>query len=197
MRGNIALSMFGFVAAFGIILVNVTDPYAGAVAQPYYQAPIVVQAGDPQIIEAVRADAAGFERDAFTVTEAPKPEPVAPTTSSGSGGSYTPSSAGVPDPGTAKAIAYEKVMARGWGSGEYDCLVSLWQKESSWRVNALNSGSGAYGIPQSLPGNKMASAGADWETNPATQIEWGLGYITGRYGSPCGAWASSVERGWY
>ncbi len=200
LRGNIALSLFGFVAAFGIILVNVTDPYAGAVAQPYYQAPIVVSAGDPQVIDSVQADAVAFERDDFTVTEAPKPQPVATTSTSnsgGGGGSYTASAAAVPDPGTAQAIAYEKVMARGWGSGEYDCLVSLWNRESGWRVNALNSSSGAYGIPQSLPGSKMASAGADWETNPATQIEWGLGYITSRYGSPCGAWASSESRGWY
>ena len=65
-----------------------------------------------------------------------------------------------------------------------------------WRVNAANS-SGAYGIPQALPGSKMASAGADWQTNPATQIAWGLGYIAGRYGTPCGAWDHSESNGWY
>ena len=102
-----------------------------------------------------------------------------------------------PDPGTAQAIAYEMVLARGWGDGEFACLVALWNRESGWRVNAYNAGSGAYGIPQSLPGNKMASAGADWETNPATQISWGLGYIGARYGSPCGAWDHSENVGWY
>jgi SLT domain-containing protein len=71
----------------------------------------------------------------------------------------------------------------GWGDDQFACLVSLWNKESGWRVNAANS-SGAYGIPQALPGSKMASAGADWETNPATQIAWGMGYIAGRYGTP-------------
>lgn len=192
-HGNLALSLFGFLAAFAFILVNVTDPYAGAVASPYYHAP-----SDP-IAPQVLASAGAYEdatitRDEFTVTEKPKvvvPPPVA-TTSEG----WAPPAAAVPDPGSAQAIAAEKVAARGWGSGEFDCLVALWNRESGWRVNAYNP-SGAYGIPQALPGSKMASAGADWETNPATQIEWGLGYVSSRYGSPCGAWQSSEDRGWY
>jgi hypothetical protein len=105
--------------------------------------------------------------------------------------------AGRPDPGTAKAIAAEMVAARGWSTGEYDCLVALWNKESGWNVYAYNASSGAYGIPQALPGSKMATAGADWQTNPATQITWGLGYIQARYGTPCGAWAHSQSVGWY
>ena len=89
-------------------------------------------------------------------------------------------------------------MARyGWGSAQYDCLVWLWTRESSWRADAYNASSGAYGIPQSLPGSKMAAAGADWRTNAATQIEWGLSYIAGRYGAPCGAWAHSEAYNWY
>lgn len=104
---------------------------------------------------------------------------------------------GKPDPGTAKAIAYEMVLARGWDDAQYACLVSLWERESHWNVNAHNARSGAHGIPQALPGSKMASVGADWETNPATQITWGLGYIAGRYVDPCGAWTSSEQRGWY
>ena len=83
-----------------------------------------------------------------------------------------------------------------WGDDQFACLLSLWNRESGWRVNAANS-SGAYGIPQALPGSKMASAGADWQTNPATQIAWGLGYIAGRYGTPCGAWDHSESNGWY
>ncbi len=105
--------------------------------------------------------------------------------------------AGVPNPGTAQAIARSMLSARGWGNDQYSCLVSLWNKESHWNVSAHNVGSGAYGIPQALPGSKMASAGADWKTNPATQISWGLGYISARYQTPCGAWASSQARGWY
>ena len=72
----------------------------------------------------------------------------------------------------------------GWGQGQFGCLDSLWMKESGWSTSASNGSSGAYGIPQSLPGSKMSSAGPDWQTNPATQIKWGLGYIKERYGSP-------------
>ncbi|TFC38792.1 lytic transglycosylase domain-containing protein [Cryobacterium sp. TMT2-14] len=85
----------------------------------------------------------------------------------------------------------------GWGADQLGCLVSLWNKESGWNVNAYNASSGATGIPQALPGSKMASAGADWATNPATQISWGLNYIAERYGDPCGAWYKSVASGWY
>ena len=105
--------------------------------------------------------------------------------------------AGTPDPGTAQAIAAEMVAARGWGPAEFDCLVALWNKESGWNVYAMNRSSGAYGIPQSLPGNKMASAGPDWATNPATQITWGLNYIRDVYGTPCAAWGHSESHNWY
>jgi len=93
-----------------------------------------------------------------------------------------------PDPGSAKAIAKQLLAARGWGSDQYDCLVQMWNRESGWRVNAAN-GSGAYGIPQALPGSKMASAGPNWQTDATTQITWGLGYIAARYSTPCGAWS--------
>ncbi|GEP38021.1 hypothetical protein NPS01_16840 [Nocardioides psychrotolerans] len=85
----------------------------------------------------------------------------------------------------------------GFSSDQFGCLDSLWTRESGWNVYADNPSSSAYGIPQSLPGSKMASAGADWATNPVTQIQWGLGYIDDRYGSPCGAWAHSESVGWY
>jgi heat shock protein HslJ len=77
----------------------------------------------------------------------------------------------------------------GFGLDQMPCLEKLWTKESGWNHLAKNGGSGAYGIPQSLPGNKMAKFGSDWQTNPATQIRWGLDYIRGRYKTPCGAWA--------
>lgn len=86
---------------------------------------------------------------------------------------------------------------RNWGDSEFSCLDSLWTKESGWRWNADNPVSDAYGIPQSLPGSKMASAGSDWATNPVTQIKWGLGYIANRYGTPCAAWAQSRAVNWY
>lgn len=106
-------------------------------------------------------------------------------------------SASTPEAGEAMAIAFTMVTDLGWSATEYDCLVALWNKESRWNVYAENASSGAYGIPQALPGNKMASAGDDWQTNPATQITWGLGYIAARYETPCGAWAHSQRVGWY
>jgi uncharacterized protein YabE (DUF348 family) len=98
--------------------------------------------------------------------------------------------------GAAQQIAAGMVAARGWGGDQFSCLVSLWSKESGWRTDAANS-SGAYGIPQALPGSKMASAGPDWQTSAATQISWGLGYIAGVYGTPCSAWAHSQAYNWY
>ena len=94
-------------------------------------------------------------------------------------------------------IARALLSEFGFSSSEFGCLDSLWTRESNWRVNADNPSSSAYGIPQALPGSKMSSAGADWATNPATQIRWGLGYIKDRYGSPCGAWGHSESHNWY
>jgi hypothetical protein len=87
----------------------------------------------------------------------------------------------------------------GWGGGNWPALKALWMGESGWRYNALNKSSGAYGIPQSLPASKMASAGSDWRTNPATQIKWGLSYIKSRYGSPMAAYSAWLRRSphWY
>lgn len=95
-----------------------------------------------------------------------------------------------------KAIARTMVAGKGWGRAHYACLERLWARESGWNHRAGN-GSGAYGIPQALPGHKMASAGRDWRTNPRTQIKWGLSYIKQRYGSPCAAWSHFQSRGWY
>ena len=96
--------------------------------------------------------------------------------------------------GIAAQIAQQKY---GWDSGQFSCLNSLWEKESGWNYRASNPSSGAYGIPQALPGSKMSSFGSDWQTNPATQIKWGLDYIDDRYGSPCGAWSTAQSQGWY
>jgi Transglycosylase SLT domain len=115
------------------------------------------------------------------------------------GGGFSPADfppGSAPDPGSNKALGKQMAEARGWGD-EWGCLEKLWDKESHWNERAMNRYSGAYGIPQSLPGSKMASAGSDWQTNPETQIKWGLSYIAGRYKSPCGAWAHSQSTGWY
>ncbi|MDH2424147.1 hypothetical protein [Sphaerisporangium sp. TRM90804] len=96
-----------------------------------------------------------------------------------------------------KAIAFRMVAQRSWPTSQFRCLDSLWTRESNWNHRAQNPSSGAYGIPQALPGHKMVGVGSDWRVNPATQIRWGLKYIRGRYGSPCGAWGFFRSHNWY
>jgi phage-related protein len=111
---------------------------------------------------------------------------------------YTPSKAakGGTSPAAAKATAKAMLQGYGW-SGHWPALEALWTRESGWRWNADNPSSDAYGIPQALPGSKMASAGKDWRTNPGTQIKWGLGYIKGRYGNPSSANNFQKANNWY
>jgi hypothetical protein len=100
-------------------------------------------------------------------------------------------------PDGARAYAAQLASEKyGWGDDQFSCLSSLWQKESSWNYQAYNP-SGATGIPQSLPGDKMATFGDDWATNAATQIAWGLDYISRGYGTPCSAWGHSQATNWY
>ncbi|MGI5204114.1 lytic transglycosylase domain-containing protein [Spirillospora sp. CA-108201] len=122
-------------------------------------------------------------------TKTPEKKPTG-----GTGGGPT----GDPVPaGEAQTIAKRLLPSyRFSGTGQFGCLVNLWNKESHWNAHAANP-SGAYGIPQALPGSKMASAGPDWQNNATTQIKWGLGYIKNRYGTPCGAWSHSQSVGWY
>jgi uncharacterized protein YabE (DUF348 family) len=116
-----------------------------------------------------------------------------PTTRAEKVGTRTP---GVVPVNEAQAIAKQLAAARGWGDDQFACLVQMWDRESGWRTNAYNP-SGAYGIPQALPGSKMSTAGPNWQTDAATQITWGLGYIAGRYGDPCGAWSFWQAHNWY
>jgi hypothetical protein len=96
-----------------------------------------------------------------------------------------------------RTIAKAMLAGYGFGADQFSCLDSIYVNESGWDVHADNPSSSAYGIPQALPGSKMASAGADWEDDAATQIRWGLGYIKDRYGSPCSAWSFKQGHGWY
>ena len=209
-RRRHVLPLLGFCASFAFVSASLVNPLSGAQAATTTTggAAALVAPGQSFTVDSA-VTAATASRDAYEITQYVPPAPVVtetpepePTATKGAEAKAAPKSsaapvAGTPDPGSAKAIAAEIVAQRGWGAGEYDCLVSLWQKESGWNTFAANRSSGAYGIPQALPGSKMASAGADWQTNPATQITWGLGYITGRYGTPCGAWAHSQAKNWY
>jgi hypothetical protein len=134
------------------------------------------------LLAARRAEAARAAQPAAVTQQAAVQQPAAPAVSSPSG--------------SPEAIAQQLLAQFGW-SGQFACLYSLWQRESGWNMYAENPSSGAYGIPQALPGSKMASAGSDWASNAATQIRWGLSYIKSVYGSPCGAWSHEEGYGWY
>jgi uncharacterized protein YabE (DUF348 family) len=101
------------------------------------------------------------------------------------------------NPTEAQALGHQMMLDYGFGEDQWPCLYNLWMRESGWRTTAGNVSSGAYGIPQALPASKMATVGPDYLTNAATQITWGLGYVKGRYGTPCGAWSSFQAKGWY
>ncbi|WP_254811802.1 transglycosylase SLT domain-containing protein [Streptomyces cavourensis] len=95
-------------------------------------------------------------------------------------------------------VAQVKAMARQMvPADQFQCFSNIVNHESTWNYRAVNPSSGAYGLMQALPGHKMSSAGADWQTNPATQIKWGLSYMDSRYGSPCGAWSFWQANNWY
>jgi hypothetical protein len=175
-RKSSILSALAIVSVAGFVAVPLAGPSSVTASAAWSQ---------PGEIETVNllvtGDAGTLVREDFSVA----------------GGWRTAPAAGRPDPGSAQAIALDQVLSRGWDTEQYGCLYALWAKESGWNHFAMNKSSGAYGIPQSLPGEKMASAGADWATNPATQIRWGLGYIEARYGTPCSAWGHSQQKNWY
>lgn len=180
MRAAWSLPVFATFVTFAFLSATLAPPTGNS---PAYGVVTPASSGGTQSMTIGGEYSNGATRDGFTVTEK-RAQAVAPA-------------AGAPDPGTAQAIAYQMLKSMGLGDAEYSCLVALWDRESHWNVYSSNSSSGAYGIPQALPGDKMASAGADWATNPATQITWGLGYIADRYSTPCGAWAHSESVGWY
>jgi hypothetical protein len=124
----------------------------------------------------------------------PKPAPVRHYARQATVTSVT--STGAAPSGTPQEVARGLLGAQGQDSQFY-CLDALWDRESGWNVYASNPGTGAYGIPQALPGSKMASAGLDWAGDAETQIQWGLGYIDATYGSPCAAWGHEEATGWY
>lgn len=189
------LSIVSALAVMGLVLAAVIAPQGIASASP------VAGSGEPTASSAnqeldslVLAQIAADQRDSFG-GEA-KPVAAAPIIAPAAKSSV-PRASAPSDPASAQGIGYQMMLARGWGDDQWGCLLSLWNKESHWNVYAGNPSSGAYGIPQAVPGSKMAAAGPNWESDPATQIAWGLSYIAGRYGNPCGAWAHSQANNWY
>jgi hypothetical protein len=169
------------------------------------------QSSQVTALENERATIIAMNDAAETLTVASKPAQADPTqilaaqqaaadASDGSGIQTGTGITGSPppaDPSAAEVIGEDELVDFGFSeSTQWPCLYDLWQQESGWNVTAENP-SGAYGIPQALPGSKMASAGPDWETNATTQIKWGLGYIKDIYGTPCGAWDHEEADGYY
>jgi hypothetical protein len=138
---------------------------------------------------------------AKAAADAKKEESTSASSGSGSGSGSASYSGPIPTSCNSysgnHAIGCALMLDAGFKIDQFPCLDKLWNRESGWNERASNAGSGAYGIPQALPGSKMASIASDWESNPATQIKWGLGYIEGRYSTPCGAWSHSESTGWY
>ena len=192
-------------------LFRVVNRYVGNLAPmpgvfPDYRAPIVRIGAEGRELATARwgmpssskalMDATKKRAEKLQAKGKPIPTPTPTKSKTPSGGSGGPSGDPVPA-GEAQQIAKGLLPSYGMsGSGQFGCLVNLWNKESHWNTHAANP-SGAYGIPQALPGSKMASAGPDWQNNATTQIKWGLGYIKDRYSTPCGAWAHSQSSGWY
>ena len=140
----------------------------------------------------VKGSAAKAASDKASAAKAPARSATAPTRVRAAAARQPSEPSGSP-----QHVAEQMLDRFGWSSGQFSCLEPLWEHESGWNVTAENPSSGAYGIPQALSGSLMSSSGPDWQTNAATQIRWGLTYIRGRYGSPCGAWAHEEADNWY
>jgi hypothetical protein len=210
-RSGIAASACGLavllvaVVAITAKLMSPAGSGANSLAQAIDNLP---RSGSVVLLEQERQNLIVMDAAASALTIASKPAMVNPAqviasqsaaaaaanSSSSSGGVSAPP----PDPGAAQSIGYSMLPAFGFSqSTQWSCLLDLWNQESGWIYDALNPVSGAYGIPQALPAYKMAGAGADWQTDPTTQIRWGLGYISQTYGTPCNAWAHEESYGWY
>ncbi len=189
------LATGGVVAAAGAVAVPAIAAASGHSAKPAHRQHLTTLAWG-----AGRSSAVDWQLTSAALLAKPKPRPVVTVVAARPRpvpARATRSMTRQPLTGSPQQIAQAMLLNRGWGEGQWSCLDSLWQRESGWNIYASNSGSGAYGIPQALPGSKMAQFGSDWATNPVTQIEWGLSYISSRYGTPCGAWAHSSAYGYY
>jgi len=187
-------------AARAAALVATADATATAATASQSPAPLVLSASPRPTATATALTRPASPRPTATATALTRPAVPRPTATATAPARPAPRpTAAATAParsGSPQQIAEAMLGSFGWSSGQFACLDPLWARESGWRVTAENP-SGAYGIPQALPGSKMASAGPDWQTSAATQIEWGLGYIKGIYGSPCAAWDHEQATGWY
>ena len=181
-------------------LESITNTKAVALLQQEHQQMIVMSTASRTLTVVAKpkiaTPASAVSSASKTVSRSSSSSSSSGSSSSSTTGNTAPPPVAAPNPGTAQSIAYNMLASFGFSTSQFSCLQSLWQRESGWSYDAENP-SGAYGIPQSLPASKMASAGSDYLTNPATQIKWGLGYIKDVYGTPCSAWNFELANGYY
>lgn len=179
-------NLIAFSFAAGYVLVTVIDPYGGALTSAYaYNQTYSNTSGSDQIYGFESQQKISFKRGGWDIVTGDEAAAI------------FVANAEEPETGSIKEFAFGLVSDYSWGRDQYSCLVALWERESNWRWDAINRNSGAYGIPQALPGLKMSEMGADWLTNAETQVRWGVNYIKHRYGAPCGAMAHSNKFNWY
>jgi hypothetical protein len=212
-RTGIALPAAGLAVLLVVVVwgaAKVMDPQGTGASSLFESIDGLGHSGSVALLEQERQTLIEMSAAAKTLTVAAKPAMANPeqilasqdsSTSSSSmttGGTGVATTAPPSNPTAAQATAKAMLASFGFSATtQWPCLYDLWERESTWNVYAENPVSGAYGIPQSLPGDKMASAGADWQTDATTQIKWGLGYIKTVYGTPCGAWQNEVNYGYY
>ncbi len=187
-----AIAAITGVTLAGYMVLRAHQPGAGAVIAAVLPGSRALAVLEEQRQQMIVMDAAAHTMHVVSV-----PKVAAMPDTAAGGGSAGVITVAAPNPGTAQSTAWSLMSSFGFSpSTQFSCLNNIWTRESGWRWNAANA-SGAYGIPQALPGAKMASAGADWQTDPTTQIKWGLGYIKATYGTPCSAWSFWQANGWY
>jgi hypothetical protein len=210
-RSGIALPAAGLAVLLVVVVwgaAKVMDPQGTGASSLFESIDGLGHSGSVALLVQERQTLIEMTAAAKTLSVASKPAMTDPdqiianssTSDSGetTGGTSVATTAPPSDPTAAQATAKSMLASFGFSeSTQWPCLYDIWEQESTWNVYAENPVSGAYGIPQSLPGDKMASAGPDWQTNAATQISWGLGYIKSVYGTPCAAWQNEVDRGFY
>jgi hypothetical protein len=212
-RTGIALPAAGLALLLVVVVwgaAKVMDPQGTGASSLFESIDGLGHSGSVALLVQERQTLIEMTAAAKTLTVAAKPAMANPqqilalqnsSTSSSSmttGGTGVATTAPPSNPTAAQATAKAMLASFGFSATtQWPCLYDLWERESTWNVYAENPVSGAYGIPQSLPGDKMATAGADWQTDATTQIKWGLGYIKTVYGTPCGAWQNEVNYGYY
>jgi hypothetical protein len=207
-RTGLQVLAFGVAASF-VALFAMEPHLVGANASEAYAPQIEVSAASAQALDYTGGSALAVARDNYIITDPPPPPPPAPepvkvavsapaAESSGGGGGGCAANVvptpGPPGAGSYQDIAWQSLQGYGFGIQEYYYLLALWNRESGWNPAAHNASSGAHGIPQALPGSKM---GPGWESDPNVQIDWGIRYILGSYGTPCEAWNHSENNNWY